>query len=123
MEKNKNVSAMKCTRCGMTNHTVESCRKKQNFNENKTKDDDNRSFSRNFNRNDNKNDSKPSSSLNDTQNKNSNQSPNQNQSLNRNQNKNGNQKWWKRQSNGSGDRCHDIAEALENEESDVAKNE
>lgn len=119
MEKNKNVSPIKCTRCGMTNHTVETCRRKQNFNENKNKNDGNRSFNRNFNKNDNKNDSKPSSSSNETQNKNSNQS--QNQNFGRNQNKNGNQKNVKAMEEEMDSIT--LQEALDKEESDVAKNE
>lgn len=119
MEKNKNVSAMKCTHCGMTNHNIDTCRKKQNSNENKNKNNNNRSFSRNYPKNDQKNDSKQSS--NDTQSKNSNQSQNQGQSFNRNQNRNGNQ----RAVRSMEEELDSITlqEALEKEESDGTKNE
>lgn len=58
MEKIKNVAPMKCTHCGMSNHTVESCRKKQNSNQNKNNFGNNKSFNRNFVRNENKNEPK-----------------------------------------------------------------
>lgn len=129
MEKNKNSYSMKCTNCGMNNcgmnnHTFETCRRRQQSNENKNKPL-NKSFNRNFVKNENKNEAKPATVSADGQNRNQTQNQNQNQGQHQNPNRNFN-----RNSNQKNVRFVDeemdsmtLQEALDREESDVPKNE